>query len=184
MKAWLRNSNGGVRSTASQVYTKLSEEDLEHLWADIYVAAKYPAPSGVMFAGAVQAKGGNLIAEHRFEEGLPLALDYLYRDGWGKFARVPAALNALANYGSAVKPYLEEIREKEYKMWVTPEYGGTRPEEKGNMAGVQPAWEKILANLEKEFELRSLKPYLENTDVSPPERISPQEMKDMEDAAK
>ena len=174
LKAWLRNPHGGVRGSASRLYSTLSDKDLEALWGDIYVATKYGSISGSMFAGEVQVKGLNLIAKHKFEEGLPMALDYLYRDGWGKMGRVPAALDTLAYYGSKLKPHLEEMR-KEYKMWVTPEHGGVRPKKKGNVGGVKEAWDKIQANLDKDVQLKSLKPYLEGADITPPERISPEE---------
>jgi len=153
MKSWLINPNGAARSTVSALYAHLKEKDLEPLWGDIYYATKNKAPSGVMFAGAARANGTILLAENRFKEGLPLALDYLYLEGWGKFGRVPAAFEALSKYGSAVKPFLEEMRAREYERYVK----GRKPSE---VKRCKEAWQKILDNLGKDVPLRSIAPYL------------------------
>ena len=153
IKSLLTNPNGAARSAASTVYTHLKEQDLKQLYGDIYLAAKNKAPSGVMFSGGVRANGVKLLARERFKEGLPLALDYLYLEGWGKFGRVPAAFEALSNYGSAVKPYLDEMRTREYERYVK----GRKP---GEVKRCQEAWQKILDNLNKHVELRSIAPYL------------------------
>ena len=126
---------------------------MEQLYGDIYLAAKNRAPSGVMFSGGVRANGTILLARNRFKEGLPLALNYLYQDGWGKFGRVPAAFEALSNYGSAVKPYLEEMRQREYEPYVK----GRKP---GEVKSCQTAWQKIMDNIDQCVELRSILPYL------------------------
>jgi hypothetical protein len=152
LKAWLVNPNGGARSAAAPVLKQLSGEDLESIYGEIYYAAKYPAPSGVMFAQGIRSTGALVLAESRFKEGIPLGLDYLYQEGWGKFARVPAAFNALANYGAAMKPYIEEMKSREYDRYVK----GRKP---GEVRSCKAAWQKIMDNLDKNVELRSIKPY-------------------------
>jgi len=154
VKSWLKNPNGGARSEVSSIYPHLKEADLERLWGDIYHATKEKAPSGVMFAGAARANGTIVLAQNGFKEGLPLALDYLYLEGWGKFGRVPAAFEALSSYGAAVKPYLEEMRTREYERYVK----GRKP---GEVKQCEAAWQKILDNLGRDVELRSIAPYLE-----------------------
>ena len=166
MKAWLANPNGGTRSMASSVFNKLKEDDLKPLWADIYIASKYPSLAGAMFGNGVRANGALLLAQNRFEEGIPLGLDYLYQDGWGKFARVPAAFKALAEYGSAMKPHLEEMRTREYEPYVK----GRKPKE---VESCVSAWRKLLDNINKMVELRSIKPYLEASGVKEPEKVFP-----------
>lgn len=166
MKAWLVNPDGRARSAASDVYKHLSEKDLEPLWAEIYYAAKYQAPANAMFANGVRANGFLVLAQNRFEEGLPLGLEYLYQDGWGKFGRVPAAFNALAEYGSAMKPYLEEMRTREYEPYVK----GRKPKE---VKKCQTAWQKLMDNINKKVELRSLKPFLDASSMKPPEKVFP-----------
>jgi hypothetical protein len=153
VESLLKNPNGAARSQVSTLYGHLKEGDLEQLWSNIYHATKNKAPSGVMFAGGVRANGTIVLAQNRFEEGLPLALAYLYLEGWGKFGRVPAAFEALSNYGSAVKPHLEEMRTREYERYVK----GRKP---GEVKKCKAAWQKILDNLGKDVELRSIAPHL------------------------
>ena len=153
VKSLLTNPNGGARSTTSSVYSHLKEEDLEQLYGDIYRAAKNKAPSGVMFSGGVRHNGMLLLSRKKFQEAFPLALDYLYQDGWGKFGRVPVALEALSNYGSAAKPHLEEMRTREYEPYMK----GRKP---GEVKKCQEAWQMILDNLERPVETESIAPYL------------------------
>lgn len=166
MKAWLVNPNGGSRSAASAVFQKLSEKDLEPLWAEIYCATKYQAPANAMFAGGVRNNGLLVMAQNRFEEGIPMALKYLYQDGWGKFGRVPAAFLALANYGSAMKPHLEEMRTKEYEPYV-------KGRDRREVEYCQAAWQKLVDNIDKKVELRSIKPYLDASGTKEPEKVFP-----------
>jgi hypothetical protein len=166
MKAWLANPNGGTRSLASSVFKKLNEDDLKQLWPEIYIAAKYPSPAGAMFGNGVRADGALILAQNRFEEGIPLGLDYLYQEGWGKFARVPAAFNALAEYGSAMKPYLDEMRTREYERYV-------KSREPKEVKSCESAWQKLLANINKTVELRSIKPFLEASGMKEPEKVFP-----------
>ena len=156
MKKWLTNPNGGTRSTASSVYNRLSEEQLEKLWGVVYYAAKNQSPSGVMFAGAGQANSTILLAKHRFEEALPLAADYVDREGWGKFGRVPKGVEALSHYGSAVKPYMEML-EKEHRA-----FQGRKPRE---VKKLNKNWDRLMENLDKDFELKSIEPYLKGIEV-------------------
>jgi hypothetical protein len=79
----LTNPNGASRSLATSAYDDLNGEQLEQLLGAIYYAAKNKAPSGIMFAGKGEANSIIKLAEARFIEGLPLALEYLTRDGWG-----------------------------------------------------------------------------------------------------
>lgn len=175
MKSWLANPNGGVRSTASKFYKYASEKDLETLWPDIYYSTKYAAPSGVMFAGGVRADGLEIIAKNRFKEGIDLSLDYLYLAGWGKYTRPPAAFNALSYYGSAMKPYLEEMRTKEYEKALVD--GRGRPKSGRSVNQVKRAWKKLNDNIDKKVELRSIKPFMKGTTIKPPEKIFPKESK-------
>lgn len=166
MKAWLINPDGGARSEAANVFKHLNEKDLEPLWAEIYYAAKYQAPANAMFANGVRANGFLVLAQNRFEEGIPLGLEYLYQEGWGKFGRVPAAFNALSYYGSAMKPHLEEMRTREYERYIN----GRKPKEVKRCAS---AWQKLLDNINKKVELRSIKPFLDASSMKPPEKVFP-----------
>jgi len=166
MKAFLVNPDGGARSTAATVFDKLKEEDLNQLWPEIYFAAKYQAPANAMFANGVRANGIRLMAQNRFEEVLPMALEYLYQRGWGKFGRVPPAFDALSNYGSLMKPHLEEMRTKEYEPYIK----GRKPKE---VEGCKKAWQKVLGNIDKNVELRSIKPFLDKSGMKEPVKVFP-----------
>ena len=175
MKAWLANPNGGVRSTASSVYKHASEENLKLLWPDIYYSTIHAAPSGVMFSGGVRADGLNIIAQNRFKEGIDMSLDYLYMDGWGKYKRPPAAFYALSHYGAHIKPYLEEMRTKEYETFIVDRKGKAK---KGRAVNkVTRSWKHLFDNIDKEVKLRSIKPFLKGSTVKPPKKEFPQNEK-------
>jgi hypothetical protein len=110
LKSFLINANGRARSSASVAYDDLSEEDLKQLWGDIYYASLKPAPSGVMFAGAVRTKGFELMASHHVKEGLTIGPDIMFRiDAWGEYARGIGGISALKPYGQALKEYYADI---------------------------------------------------------------------------
>jgi len=110
MKSFLINPNGGARSSASAVYAHLSDEDLKQLWGDIFYATKKPAPSGVMFAGAVRMNGIGTMASHHVKEGLEIGPDIAFRiDAWGQSGRGIDGIPALKPYGQALKDYYPDI---------------------------------------------------------------------------
>jgi hypothetical protein len=110
VKSLLSNSNGRARGMVAEIYPSLSENELKQLWADIYKATKYQAPSGVMFSAEVRAQGVNLIAEKGFKEGIPLAMDLFRQEGWGQHKRIPAACQALALYGENINPLCLKLK--------------------------------------------------------------------------
>jgi hypothetical protein len=169
MKAWLANPDGGARSAASSVFKHLTQEDLDALWPEIYYAVKFQAPANAMFAGSVRGNGLQAIARNRFEEGIPLGLDLLYQEGWGKFGRVPGAFNALSHYGAAMKPYLEEMRTREYERFLM-------RSDKRDVEKCKQAWQKLMDNINTEVELRSIKPLLDASATKEPvKEFPPQE---------
>lgn len=115
----LTNQNGGARSLTGWVLEKLSPNELDQLWPDIYQASRYIAPSGIMFASGIRTKGLNVMADHHIEEGLDLAVWYIrYQKGHGAPGRVPAALDAVRKYGGHAKRVIPEL-EKHYAYWVS-----------------------------------------------------------------
>jgi hypothetical protein len=112
IKSILENPNGAARSTVSSVYDNLTKEDLKLLWGDIYYSVKYPAPSGVMFAGGVRVDGVKLMAEHHIKEGLEIGAPYVLRTpAWGAWARGLGGIPALKPYGNAMKEFFPDIEE-------------------------------------------------------------------------
>ncbi len=111
--AGLRNQDGRARGTVGGIYRMLSYDEIKPLLPAIREAIVTPAPSGIMFASGVRVAGLDLLAEHRIKEGMPLCLEVMEIDKWGKGDRIPQCLKALAKYGGAAKPLLPQLRQLE-----------------------------------------------------------------------
>lgn len=162
----LTNENGGARSSVSWVCAKLTAEEIEPLWADIYRASRHIAPSGIMFAPPIRTRSLKLMGKHHIEEGMFLAAWYIrWQKAHGAPGRVPAALAALEEYGAQARvmiPYLQEHVE----YWKS-------KRKKGQPVGPDDTANKILATIEKikgsEYkpELVSIAKDLDEDDVPP-----------------
>ncbi|MEN8864629.1 MAG: DUF6288 domain-containing protein [Akkermansiaceae bacterium] len=111
--ATLLNEDGRARGDAGRVYGKLSYDEIKPLLPAIKEAIKTPSPSGVMFASGIRLAGLDILAKHRIKEGMPLCFEVMEIQKWGKAARIPRCLNALASYGGAAKPMLPRLKELE-----------------------------------------------------------------------
>ncbi len=149
VKSMLTNTNGDTRSMVSKLYTQFAEKDLQQLWGDIYRAAKTRAPSGVMFSGGVQANGLKLIADHRFREGIDLAVRLMLEKRWGLKHRFRQALKILVRYGSLGKEHVARIKTT---MWPELQYHFKR----------DPRYKKTIEGLIKTIEESTEKPRLES----------------------
>lgn len=109
VRSLLTNTNGRARSMVAEIYPALTQTELDQLWRDIYLATKYQAPSGVMFAFEVRARGLELMADRGYVEGIDLAMEAFRQEGWGHHKRNPAAITALAQYGENIKPHMQEL---------------------------------------------------------------------------
>jgi len=69
-----------------------------------------PAPSGIMFSNGIRLAGVELFSRHRIREGIPLCLDVMDIDKWGKKDRISRCLAALEGYGAAAKPVIPRLR--------------------------------------------------------------------------
>ena len=112
----LKNDDGRARGTIPSVYKQLTFDELKPLLPAIYESIAKPSPSGEMFASGVRLKGLDLFAQHRIKEGMPLCIQVMEIDQWGKNARIPAALDTLEKYGAAAKCVLPELRDLERRM--------------------------------------------------------------------
>jgi len=122
MREFLTVDDGRARGAAATVYPKLNDEDRKALWPDIYVATRDIAPSGIMFADQVRAKGLNLMEKNNVKEGVDLTISFMGEDRWGRGSRENAAIKVLRAYGPAAEkalPLLEKMKEKGKKL--TPE---------------------------------------------------------------
>ncbi|QTN33962.1 HEAT repeat domain-containing protein [Akkermansiaceae bacterium] len=150
--AGLRNEDGRARGTVSGIYGKLSYEEIKPLLPAIYEAIVKPAPSGIMFAGQVRLAGVAILAKHRIREGLPLCIDVMDIQNWGKQDRIKGCLNSIEAYGAAAKPLIPRLKQLEKDL-------ASHGEAKGMQAHIDRIG-KIIAKLEKEtatVEMRSIK---------------------------
>ncbi len=111
--AGLKNQDGRSRGTIGGVYDKLSYEEIKPLLPAIYDAIVTGAPSGIMFADGIRLEGLGLFAKNHIKEGLPLCIDLMDIERWGKKSRIERCLNALKMYGSAAKSELPRLRQLE-----------------------------------------------------------------------
>jgi hypothetical protein len=112
----LKNDDGRARGTVTSVYMQLSFEEIEPLLPAIYESIKHQSPSGVMFASGVRLRGLDLFAHYRIKEGMPLSIEVMEIDKWGKNARIPACLKILESYGAAAREVLPQLRELETQL--------------------------------------------------------------------
>lgn len=111
--ATLQNEDGKARTITSAMYQKLTMEEIRPILPAIYAAIVEPAPSGEMFADGVRTAGLQLLAKHKVMKGLPLCLDLMEIERWGKRARISDLLTALEEYGETAKPMLPRMRQLE-----------------------------------------------------------------------
>ena len=114
----LQNEDGRARSEVGRLYSKLTYEEIKPLLPAIERAIKTPSPSGVMFASGIRLSGLDILARHRIEEGMPLCFEVMEIQKWGKAARIPRCLKALASYGGAAKPILPKLKKLEKDLLV------------------------------------------------------------------
>ncbi|GAB6164307.1 hypothetical protein JCM19992_03070 [Thermostilla marina] len=127
VRAGLLNEDGRARGSLGTVYQNLTYEELKPLLPDIYRAVVEPAPSGIMFADGIRLSGLELLAKHHIREGMPLCIDLIEPERWGKQNRIKRCLNALALYGSAAKPLLPRLHELEETLLAHREARNLQP---------------------------------------------------------
>ncbi|MBL8817258.1 MAG: hypothetical protein JNL58_14620 [Planctomyces sp.] len=108
----LQNQDGRARSEISDVYGRLSYQQIRPLLPAILEGIKTPAPSGEMFADGVRLNGLKVLASHHIEEGMQAAADYLRtQNPWASEHRTPEILAVFEAYGAEARviiPHLEE----------------------------------------------------------------------------
>ena len=62
-----------------------------------------------MFADGIRMNGLEILAKYQIAEGIPLCLDVMELDRWGKQNRIAGCLKALQQYGGAAKPLLPQL---------------------------------------------------------------------------
>lgn len=108
----LQNQDGRARSEVSEIYRRLSYQELRPLFPTILAAIETPAPSGEMFADGVRLNGLKVLASHHIAEGLQATANYLRtQNPWASEHRTPEILKVLEAYGAEARiiiPHLEE----------------------------------------------------------------------------
>jgi len=128
VKVLLKNPDGRARGAVGSVYRHLTFDELKPILPAILHAVREPAPSGVMFASGIRMSGLKLLAEHRIEEGMPLCLETMDIEGWGKRHRIDTCLKILQQYGGAAKPMIPRLRELQQQLKTHREARGLKPQ--------------------------------------------------------
>ena len=128
VRAGLQNEDGRARGTLAAVYRNLTFEEIEPLLPAIHRAVIEPAPSGVMFADGIRLSGLEILAKHRIQEGVPLCLDMMGIDRWGKKRRITRCLKTLQTFGGAAQPVLPRLKQLEKQLSVHREARGLQAE--------------------------------------------------------
>jgi len=126
--AGLQNQDGRARGTVGGIYQQLSYEEIKPLLPAVHEAIVTPAPSGIMFASGVRLAGIDLLAKHHIREGMPLCIEVMDIQKWGKRDRISRCLKTLGQYGAAAKPMLPRLRQLEKELLAHPEARGLQPQ--------------------------------------------------------
>ncbi len=127
VRAGLRNEDGRARGSVGVLFSRLSFEEIRPLLPAIHQAIVEPAPSGEMFADGVRLAGLEVLAKHRIREGIPLCLDILEIERWGKQDRLKGALKSLESYGPAARPMLPRLHQLEKDLLAHREAKNLKP---------------------------------------------------------
>ncbi len=127
VRAGLQNEDGRARSTIGNFYARLSGDEIEPLLPAIHRAVVDAAPSGEMFADGVRVSGLEILARHRIAEGVPLCLEVMEIERWGKQNRIAGCLKALQIYGGAAKHLLPRLERLEADLREHPEAKSLAP---------------------------------------------------------
>lgn len=153
----LQNQDGHARSKVSDIYQRLTFEEIEPLLPAIREAVEKPAPSGEMFADGVRLNGLELLASHHVEEGIAACADYIRtQNPWDSQDRTPKILEQLRRYGAHAQAAIPKLREAaEYFEKREPDFPKQLSLRKA--AAVREAIASIEASTEKPV-LRQMKP--------------------------
>jgi len=113
VRVGLQNEDGRARGSLGTVYEHLTYDEIKPLLPAVHQAIVEPAPSGIMFASGIRLSGVELLAKHRIREGMPLCIQIMDIEKWGKKKRISRCLKTLENYGGAAKAVLPELRQLE-----------------------------------------------------------------------
>ena len=119
VRVGLQNEDGRARGSLETVYSNLTYDEIKPFLPAIHQAIVEPAPSGIMFASGIRLSGVELLAKHRIREGMPLCIQIMEIDKWGKKNRIVKCLKTLESYGPAAKDVLPELRQLEKESAIS-----------------------------------------------------------------
>lgn len=115
--AALKNEDGRARAAITNIYQKLTFEELEPILPAIHEAVVKPAPSGIMFADGIRMAGLELLAKHRVKEGIEASVGYIRNQNlWASEKRTPLLLELLESYGAHAKAMIPHLQESSVTM--------------------------------------------------------------------
>lgn len=152
----LQNQDGHARGTVSNIYQRLTFEEIAPLLPAIREAIVTPAPSGEMFADGVRVAGLKLLATHQVEDGIMATANYVTgQNPWSSQERIKEFLPLLLKYGTHAQVAIPKLREAvEYFEQREPDFPKKLSLEKAAM--VREIITKIEAATEKP-ELKKVK---------------------------
>jgi Family of unknown function (DUF6288) len=107
----LQNQDGHARSKVSNIYERLTFEEIQPLLPAIHEAIVKPAPSGEMFADGVRLAGLKVLAAHHIEEGMAACADYVRNQNpWASEKRIREILPILLQYGTHARRVIPQLR--------------------------------------------------------------------------
>ena len=128
VRAGLHNEDGRTRGSLGTVYLNLSYDEVKPLLPAIHQAIVEPSPSGIMFASGIRLAGVDLLARHRIKEGMPLCVEVMEIQKWGKRQRISQCLKTLGQYAAAAKPMLPRLEQLEKELLAHRETRGLQPQ--------------------------------------------------------
>lgn len=141
----LENPDGRARSAVgNSLFRKLSLEEMKPILPAVFQAVKEPAPSGVMFASGVRLNGLEALAKNHVAEAMPLCIEIMDIQKWGKRYRIKRCLKSLEKYGGAAKPMIPKLKELQKQLESHRENRKGRLQEQVDM--VKDVIEKIKAD--------------------------------------
>jgi hypothetical protein len=110
VEAGLQNEDGRARGSISNIYQKLSYDEIKPLIPAIYQAIAKPSPSGEMFADQVRIAGLRVFSFNHIEEGMQICVDYaINQNPWASENRIVELMNILKTYGTHAKTMIPAL---------------------------------------------------------------------------
>jgi hypothetical protein len=108
VKDVLKSEDGRIRRGVSDIYKKLTAEEIAVLLSDIVEAVRKPAPSGEMFAYDIRFAGLDLLSYLQIREGMSMCVDIMDEFRWGR--KLNRCVDVLSRYGGAAGEMVPRLK--------------------------------------------------------------------------